>query len=797
MGVAFRILFRRARKHLGMVAAVIIAAAMPMSVNAALFAILDGLHYRDLPFERPEELVAVDYKRVAGQVPELAYLPALRTERDALRRRLEASPLVASASQVGFASFVGLDASTGLQATGVDSRFFRLLGLAPVLGRPFDLADERSPALLSGDSDMALPVIIGFHVWLRQFGGDPEVLGGTRSLGGRKVRIVGVMPAEVKFPNETNLWAPVSSERGRPPAIIRLAPSTTIESLSDRFPQLVFTPLRDSVRPGETGFVTLLFVAAALFVLVAWVQVAALVWSGTVGRLRELGINLALGATRLRLLASFWIEGATAASVVLLVVWLATPPITVVLVSVLPEALTSGQYLAPGLRTLAFGAGLAAVGLAVLSLVPLHLVRRASPIALLGGRVGSLSLGAAPVRNAFLVGQMALTGCLVYAAGLVVHSQLQAQTLDRGFDANQVLVFWPPDSVRHNTTPTEFRADIAKHNRLVQASLERLNASPAVLVAAEVQALALTGLPGPVERTITHFNGRRLHPLVTVWATGAGRGFLAALGGTMVAGSTFDDPAHAGRHDVAIVNETLAARLSPMVTLLGVPVQAAVIGTAIEADGFQGRIIGVMKDLVDSPALVPRPQIFIPATHPFHQSGIITVNARTPLTSSVPVIRAILEEVWGPVPERRLGLMSSQVERALAPFRTRSALLGLIAAFCLPLAGVGLIGALFQSVRSRERETAIRVALGGEPSTIRREVIFRALFMVGLGLIPGIAMGAALGRLAAHQLFNVHPVDPLAIGLVAGGFLLLGLLAAVIPSRRAARVEPAVLLRSV
>jgi hypothetical protein len=453
--------------------------------------------------------------------------------------------------------------------------------------------------------------------------------------------------------------------------------------------------------------------------------------------------------------------------------------------------------LAPGGRTFAFAGGLLLAGVGILSLVPMAVVRRASPFALLAGRVGNILIGASRTRNAFLIGQIALTGCLLYMAGLMVHSQVRAETFDHGFDAEQVLVFWPPPTVRHSTSRDELRADVLDRDRMVRASVDRLNASTAVVAASDVSAIHLTGLPDPMEETISHFDGRVLHPVVRARSTGAGATFLAALGGTLLAGHTFGDAPYAGRQDVVVINETLASLLSPQVTVMGIDVRSRVIGAEIRTKFFQGEIVGIMKDLVDSsPALPAQPQMFISSRHPNYAAGIITINARVPLESTVPIIRSTLEEIWGPLPPRRFGLMNDELERALAPFRARSTLLSLIALLCLPLAAVGLTGALLLFVRSRERENAIRIALGAEPAAVRRAVVGRSLVMVALGLLPGIGLGAALANVVAHQLFNVYPIDPLTILLVGVSFLVLGWLAALVPSRRAFELQPAHLLRS-
>lgn len=165
---------------------------------------------------------------------------------------------------------------------------------------------------------------------------------------------------------------------------------------------------------------------------------------------------------------------------------------------------------------------------------------------------------------------------------------------------------------------------------------------------------------------------------------------------------------------------------------------------SIDTQWFHGEIIGIMRDLVDSsPATPARPQMFAPSSHPNYPAGTITIRARAPVASSVPQIRSLLEETWGPLPPARFGLMQDELARIISPFQARSTLLGLIAALCLPLAGVGLTGAVLFAVRSRRREVAIRVALGAEPRSVRSVVVAGALTSVALGLLVGIAIGAA------------------------------------------------------
>lgn len=155
-----RLALRRILRRPAGASAVVIAVALAVAVNSALFSVLDGLLFRPLPFQDPDRLVAVDYRQVDGRPPEFAYVPALADRREELRERVERSPLIAAASQAGFAAFfLGDEARDfGLEVQGVDSRFFTLLGLSPQRGSTFSLEDERSPAANSRESREPLPI---------------------------------------------------------------------------------------------------------------------------------------------------------------------------------------------------------------------------------------------------------------------------------------------------------------------------------------------------------------------------------------------------------------------------------------------------------------------------------------------------------------------------------------------------------------------------------------------------------------------------------------------------------------
>jgi putative ABC transport system permease protein len=791
-----RLAFRNCFRRPVLAGAVILPIALAIALNSALFSVLDGLLFRPLPFDRPSALVAIDYRRIDGRPPELMYLPTLSPEREALRQRVEET--LSASAQAGFVTHFQVDRlrDAGLQVMAVDSNFFPLLGLSPILGTGFSLDDERSPGARSLDSIEPLPVLLGHTLWQRLYGGDPNVLG-VHELAGRTVRIVGVMGPGVKFPGETNIWTPVSSERDRVPAYGRLREGTTVEQFASRFPELDVRPLREAVRPGDSRAIVVLFTAAGLLLLVAWVQVAALIFSGAVTRLQEIGVRLALGAGRGRLVRQFAVENALLAGGAFALAWLVAPPLTTFIVNTLPAELTQGQYLAPDVRTFLFTAAVSVAGLALLTLLPVDLVRRASPLRLLSGHVGGSPLQAERVRQGLLIAQMTLTVVLLYVAGLAVHSFARVTTLDYGFDVENVLIFSPgavAGGAGSGRPIAEFTANMAERLRQLDGIAEELRSLPGIVGAEQFRIVPLERRP-PNEYEVTALAGQPVVPRIPVQTISAGPRFLEALGLELVAGYSFDDPAYASRRDVAVINETLARQLGRGPDVGPVPLTRQVLERRITTSGRERlEVIGIVRDFVQrSPGEPTVGQIFAPI---YMVPGMtLAVRATPPVEEALPAVRATVERTFGDLPARHFGFLRDELRETLVPYRGQSMLLSLIAAFCLPLAAAGLAGALMYFVRVRTRETAIRMALGAEPSAVRRGVVTRAMMPVAAGIVLGIGLGVAAGRVVASQLFHVQAVDAVTIVAVCAVLFGLAWLAALIPARHACRIDPAAALR--
>jgi len=390
---------------------------------------------------------------------------------------------------------------------------------------------------------------------------------------------------------------------------------------------------------------------------------------------------------------------------------------------------------------------------------------------------------------------MTLTAFLLYVSGLAVHSYVRATAFDYGFDVEHVLVFTPPPWATLNTTPKQSFVDFAERNRKVEASVEILQGLSDVAGVATFHSAPLgVGMRQDLVQ-VSSFDGL---PRFDVQArvNYVGPDFVRAFGATIVTGRSFDDPQQKGRDDVAVVNETLAKQLRPAIELPGKELSLSVVGREIIAGPLRARIIGVIKDLVDTkPGVSPAPQFFLPN----RSTGgyAIAIRAKAPTGVALPMIRSALRPVWGELSPRQFSPMADELQDVLVPIRGQSMLLGLIAACCVPIAAIGLAGALMHSVRVRTREIAIRIAIGADPAAVRRAVVTGALATVGIGIVFGTVLGGVAGAVIAQQLFEVEPVDVFTVISVGAGLMALAWLMAFWPARTASRVEPAIALRQI
>ena len=544
----------------------------------------------------------------------------------------------------------------------------------------------------------------------------------------------------------------------------------------------------------------LLFGAAALLLAVTSVQVASVMFSDTLAQMREVGLRQALGASRTQVWALAATQSAVVAVTALGLALLIVRPITAFIVAMLPPELSNGQYLSPDLRTLVFGSALGVLGFSLLSLVPLGIAGCSSPLGLLGGRIRDRHVGMERTRHILLTVQMTLTALLLYLNGLAVHSFAAALTFDYGFDAKHVLAFTPPRPMfSARTTKAERDADQRLDDGFRQniaLSVERLRTADGVIAATNVFSgpLGIANQRGNVQIALLGGNSTGL--VTEARENSVGVDFVRALGATLIAGHGFDHPEYIGRDDVVLVNETLARQLAPPIEVLGQNVSMPILGRHVRSPNGTAEVIGIIEDFFDRRLNIPADPQLLGVDRQAQASAAVLIRLES-ATEVPPNVRGTLEAIWGPLPPRHFAFLRDSLRPLVKPYGAQSSLLGLIALCCLPIAAIGLAGALIQSVRMRTREIAIRMAIGADPTALRRSLTLRPLTAVTLGTLFGSGLGIAVGYSISRQLLHVRPLDATTVIGVIIAILLIGWLSSIWPIRAALRVSPIDALRHI
>ena len=524
-----------------------------------------------------------------------------------------------------------------------------------------------------------------------------------------------------------------------------------------------------------------------MLLLVALVQVAGLLLAQATARVSEIGVRLALGASRGQLARESLLEAALLMLLALGVALLATGPLTALIVRALPPELTLGQQLAPDHRAFASAAVCSAVALVLLAILPIGIIRRTTPLGLLQGRaMGDVRVQSGRVRGALFVGQLAIVTALVYLTALTFHSFVNVTSADLGFDPSDLVAIRMP---RGDGLQGDRKARLARQRELVSETIRSVRALSGVTAVAganfwpmEEGGLRPEALPSNIDPDKYPTPGK----LAVIMP-----GLPGLLGIPIVTGAEPSETALADiarrsppAEQLAVANVALARQLERF----GPPVGQLVAGTF--------RIVGVIGDVkLERPERPVDPTVFVYLPPP-NAPAVVLARLATGRSLEQVGIQEVLARIWGPHAARPL-----RVERAIAlatgEHRARTILLALVSGLTLPLALVGVAGALSFAVRQRTRELAIQLALGAEPRQVQRRVVFQALTSASVALAAGLLTATGLSTLMRASLFGVAAVDPTAV--VGSAVLVLAVvwIAALIPARRASQIDPVQALREV
>jgi putative ABC transport system permease protein len=795
----------------------VLALAIGIGANTAIFSVVNAVLLKPLPFPQPQQLVA--WGSIENQ-------PADETGFDSVsypdffdfRAQNKSFENLAVYRRENL-SLTGEGAAQSLLAEKVSSEFFNVLGVQPMLGRTFQREEEKA-----GGGSSGLAIVLSHAFWQEHFKGDRSVVGKLITLNGRPFNVIGIMPADFSFPIDADpaeIFVPIaidaSSADGSKPeteqrgshslrGIGRLKPDATpaqadaelrtiAAALARQYPDsnTKFSagagPLREDLVGDVARGLYVLFGAVACVLLIASANVANLLLARATVRQKEIALRSALGASRGRIIRQLLTESVLLAALggfcgLILAVWG-----TDFLVSLVPENIPRAKEIHLDGVVLAF-TFLASLGTGVLfGLAPaLQSSRLDLRSALNDSSRGSSSGGHHRLRSALVVLEVALALLLLTGAGLLLQSFARLSRVNPGVQPERL--FTAAITLSDAAYPKPEKVAIFQDQLLT-----RVRALPGVRDASTVFPLPLSGTgvstSFDVQERPKPEGNRDTSPLRV-----AGSDYFRTMGVSLVRGRLFDRSDRLDSKPVIIINQRFAEKYFPNENPIGKRIQPGISLT--DGDGPMREIIGVVTNVKhQSLRLDYTPEMYISGAQ--FPLGIFSLIVRTNTSQPAALtgsIRNVLGQIDPGVPLTRVKMFEDYISRSLARPRFNALLLALFAGVALLLTAIGIYGVMAYSVAQRRQEIGIRMALGAQKGDVLRLVVGGGMRLTALGVLLGVAAAFTLTRLLGNLLYGVGSFDGVTFGAVALLLALIALLACWLPARRAAAVNPLVALRS-
>jgi predicted permease len=791
---------RMLRKSPIFTAAIVFVIALGSGAVTTIFSAMNAVVLRPLPgVEEPDRLVTIRLaRRDASEVEQGSY-----RFYSYLRDRTQTLDGATAWGRVSL-TISAQGQSQTVYGNLVSGNYFDILGVRPVLGRFFAADEDRTPG--------SHPVLVVSHgFWSAQLNAAPDAIGRTVLVNGTPFTIIGVAPPAfrgVYTGMVFDAWAPLMMQpvlRPRSnlteaswlwlfgrlrPGVDRSAARAELSALADaRFAEsgqadspsairavtvTAMTGLPGGERGPLLGFFSVLLGAAALVLLIAGVNVAAMLSARYTARLREMAVRAALGAGRGRLLRQLLTEiltlfalGAGGGFLVAIAATAALERIP------LPANLPVSLELSPDWRVFAFAVGVSLLTGLLFGLAPAGGAARNDITPRL--RADSPGSGARPSRvaRALVVAQMALSLVLLVTAGLFARALGQGHQIDPGFEMTTVVT---------TTLDSEsWGYDEARARTFFRTLRERVQAMDTVAAVSYAGRLPLMG--GSSIDNIT-IDGSEL----ALHYTPVDVNYFSASGIPVIEGRTFDDSIARGVPNVAIVNETLARRLAP---------HGGAIGRTFRFRNELTTVIGVARDAKYATLLEQTPPFaYFPLTQIWHPAPALIVKTRGGPERFIADLRQAVLSIDPNLPPPRLVTLRQATSIVLLPQRAGAIVTAVLGGVGLLLAAAGLYGIMAFSAGRRTREIGIRLALGAARGDVLRMMIGEGVRLGAIGIGVGLALAAATTRLMQGWLFGVSPLDVPTFAGMAVVFTTVALAASYLPARRAAGADPAIALRT-
>ncbi len=777
---------------------VILTLALGIGANTAIFSFANGILLRPLPYPQSDRLAVLDETAPKQGIASLAVsYPNFLDWRD------QNTVFEGVATHYGTSRFsmtLGGEA-TEIRGSRVSYGLFEVLRVAPQLGRTFTINEDRP------EEDGV--VILGYDLWQKSFGGDPNIVGKKVVVSNRARTVIGVMPRGFRFPEVSQLWVPLAfttkiytrNDHGLE-AIARLKDGVSIaqaqsemHSIAARIEELnpvtnagldvSVTSLHENLSGNYRDALLILLGVVGCVLLVACVNVANLMLARATARQKEFALRAALGASRWRIVRQLLFESLLLAVAGGVLGFILSVGALRMLLTAIPIDLPFWMNFNIDLRVLGFTLGITLLTGLIFGVVPALQTSRVDLNDTLKEAARGSSGGRSRARSLLVVVEIAMSLVLLVGAGLMVQSFMRLRRVNIGLDPKNVL------TATLIVPRAKYKED-SQRAALIKQIVERVNSLPGVETASATGTLPLNGSTWGRSITVEGYPVLSVSQAPSVQHTVVTPGYFRTMGITLLAGRDFNDSDTKDSQDVTIIDERLARQYWPNQSPIGKRVR---FGPPEDNEPWH-TIVGVvsavrhqrMQEETD-------PSVYLP--HQKIPTGGMTLVART---SSNPhdfirVLRREVAQLDPDLPVSEVATMEEVVSESIWQPRLYAMLFAVFAGGALLLALIGIYGVMAFLVQTRTHEIGIRMALGASARDVFKLIVGRGMKLTALGVVIGVGGAIALTRLMHSLLFNTSATDPFVFILITALLSLAAFFACYLPARRAARVDPLVALR--
>jgi predicted permease len=812
MTLDLRYALRSLARARGFTLAVILTLGLGIGANTAIFSVVRGVLLRPLPHLEGDRLMYLRHSVAASGADNIAFsvpeIEDFRRESRTLGQIAEYSPLTLN--------LVGENDASQIDVGLVTGNYLSVMGLAPILGRPFNESDDGAGA--------APVVMLTYAYWQSRYAGDPGIVGKDLRIGGRQVEVIGVLQSAPFFPGRFDALMNMSISEHHVSALMqdgrthrmtemiaRLSPEASVEQARaevglisgrarERFPelydaasgyQITLTPFKEVLGSDARLTLFLLMGVAGFVLVIACANVANLTLMRGVRREHEMTLRAALGAgvgrIRRLLIAENAVLALGGAALGVGIAYAGVGMLATFAARVSPRA----DEIAVDWMVLVFTLALAVFVAVLLSFVPRIGDEHSLGAGLSAGSAKSTGgVRRRRLQQALVVTQVAVSVVLLSGSGLLVRSMQRLAAVDPGLNTHNVLTMEVP----FDFTTGDFVGAAQRYQRMTS----ELGTLPGVRVVGLGSTIPLRRAGFQLE---VKGEGRPVapgEPVPTAEYRTADAGYFRASGISLIDGREFERSDLAASAKVVIVNQTMADRLFPNQNAVGRRVGWT--GDVLRFIGISDEwrtIVGVVVDTKDGGLdAAPLPVVFTPVEQSPFPSGGLVIRADVAPAALAPAARSIVRSIAPEQPIENLMALDAIRDESVGPRRLNALLVGSFGLLALVIATIGIAAVLAFSVSARTGEIGVRMSLGAAPGRVQRMILGEGGLLLGIGLVLGVIGSLSLSRLMQGLLFGIEPHDPATLTTVAVVMTAIGLAACWLPAARASRIDPSVAMRT-